>query len=173
LTNALPFNGSLGYTCEVGCPANRTAPNPKAQRSLLWVGHLWPGEYRGRQPKLLMSNTRHRAGRLGAVWGMTEFSALTGLGAGNAALGLRYKNLMLGALIAASAIPILLCVQVFQINSPQIYAATLLFSIVTAMNNSHTWITLAYLFDKKWVAHFRTAPITFFVAPACIVVSTI
>lgn len=75
-------------------------------------------------------------------------------------------------LIAASAIPILLCVQVFQITSPQIYAATLLFSIVTMMNNSHTWITLAYFFDKTWLARFAERPGIFFFGSAAIAALT-
>jgi 2-polyprenyl-3-methyl-5-hydroxy-6-metoxy-1,4-benzoquinol methylase len=62
LTHASPFDGSLGYARCVGCPANRTALI-KAERSRLSVGHLWPGEYRGRQPKLLMSNTRRQPGQ--------------------------------------------------------------------------------------------------------------
>ena len=85
----------------------------------------------------------------------------------------RYKTLFLGALVAASALPLTLCLIKFQITSAQIYLATLLFSAVTIMNNSHTWITLAYFFDQTWLAKFAERPMTFFAAPAAIVVTTV
>ena len=85
----------------------------------------------------------------------------------------RYKTLFLGALVAASALPLTLCVIKFQITSAQIYLATLLFSAVTIMNNSHTWITLAYFFDRTWLARFAERPMTFFAAPAAIVAGTV
>lgn len=65
-----------------------------------------------------------------------------------------YRTIFLSALIVASALPLALCFVTFQISTPQIFLATALFSAVTVMNNSHTWITLAYFFNRDWLKRF-------------------
>jgi hypothetical protein len=100
-------------------------------------------------------------------------SDLASVGSARTYGGVQYKTLFLWALVSASALPVTLCVIKFHITSPQVFLATLMFSTVAAMNSSHTWITLAYFFDRKWLARFAERPVIFFVAPAAIALFTV
>lgn len=96
-------------------------------------------------------------------------SDLAGLNSTRTGTGtVHYRAAFLCALVAASALPIALCAVKFQITDRQVFLATALFSAVVAMNNSHTWITLAYYFDRKWLAQFAARPLIFFGAPSAI-----
>jgi len=83
---------------------------------------------------------------------------------------IRYGGVFLAALLTASFIPAIVSVINFDVlnGSAAIFVAT--FSLLSLLGGAHIWLTLAYYTQPKWVAHFNTAPLTFYAAPAIIMI---
>jgi hypothetical protein len=85
-------------------------------------------------------------------------------------LQVRYRNLFTAGLLSASVVPLVLSLLNFEITDASVYAIASLWSILIVLNSAHVWITLAYYCDRRWLAKFRKQPVTFFLAPAALVI---
>lgn len=85
----------------------------------------------------------------------------------------RYREFFLFGLLAATFLPACLAVMNFGILDQPAYPFVFVFSLFTIMGSAHTWLTVAYYFDRQWVAHFNTDRLVFYVAPAGILAGTI
>jgi hypothetical protein len=83
---------------------------------------------------------------------------------------LRYKQIFLFALIAASAIPAVVSILNFEVLNSSVYAVLSLWSLLLFVSGAHVWISLAYYFDRKWLAAFSGHPVIFFAVPAALIV---
>jgi len=80
----------------------------------------------------------------------------------------KYKDVFLYSLIFVSALPALVSLFNFEIFDRSIYSLVALFSIIAFLGGTHVWITLAYYFDKRWLAKFMQDPLIFLISPLAI-----
>ncbi len=89
-------------------------------------------------------------------------------------VAINYRNGFVVALIGVSLIAPILSILNFEITNASVYALTMTWSLLVVLGGAHVWITLAYYFDRRWLAQFRQAPTIYFVIPFLVVaVSTV
>ena len=80
----------------------------------------------------------------------------------------RYGRGFLYALLAASFLPLCLSIFHFEITNARIAQLATVFGFIAILGGVHVWMTIAYYFNLKWLRHFITRPVVFFVVPALI-----
>lgn len=85
----------------------------------------------------------------------------------------RYRELFLLALIAVTLVPVSMLF--FDYGTPDrrfsSLSSALTFAVV--VGQAHTWFTLSYYTDRRWLAHFGKQPSVFFATPAAIMIASV